>query len=429
MELGLAAGRAAVTKPNGRLALWMLVALTPAIFAAFTWNPAQAFTARGEAVLFSSLPVVTIELIVIVFAVALGLRPLHMLAGAPRWARFVLALLALVIAASAATASAHVVSAVMASGFWLVHILFGLSIAHLIPLDRPWVERHLWPLMVAGSLAFAALLGAFVAAIPDPAEFDWVRLGLASSHVRHLGYYSAFGGAAALGLAAVQKGWRGYASYLAAASILIGISFWSGTRGSVMGVAGGYMLCLALLPALRTRRALVTPIIAFAAAASLSLLHVPPSNFYGTERIVGSTAASDDVEELSTGRTNFWAGAMRATAERPFIGHGEAQFRRIVPESDGKFSHPHSAIFQIPFQWGLIGAACFLLLAGLLGWRCLIAARAAGESAVPATGVIASLGVMSGYEGVFYYPYPIMMLTLAIVYLVSLQSRTELPGG
>ena len=76
----------------------------------------------------------------------------------------------------------------------------------------------------------------FVLAIPDPARFDWLQFGLAVTNIRQTGFYAAVGAAAALGLAAVETRRAHHAGWVAAATACFALSFWSGTRGSVVAV-------------------------------------------------------------------------------------------------------------------------------------------------------------------------------------------------
>ena len=397
----------------------LLIAAAPVVFALATWDVTNLHSPIRAWMRFYGAPVIAIEILVIICALFSGFQPLRMLRAAPAWAQATLVVLITVAFCSAFVAAPDEGTAVGRTFLWLIHLLFGLGFAHLVRRCEPFFSRHFWPAVVVGLCGYVVLLMFFVWMIPDPATFGWAHLRLAVVNIRQVGFYSAVGAAAALGLSFFQSRWILYIAWGAAASLLLAISFWSGTRGSILAV---WIACLAAMvwyPPLRTLFAIGTVAACNAIGAVLSLVHSVPDSHYGMARLAVS-AATRTAEDFSSGRLSQWLGAVRAVRERPLFGYGESQFRLIVPESMGAYNHPHNAVLQIALQWGVVGTVCFGALAGLVLWWCHLAVREGRKEDLPPFLVLVSLLAMSLYEGTLYHTYPIMMIAVSIAAIVRL---------
>lgn len=407
-------GRAESASVHAPLIAWALVALAPVLFALLTWAPSGERTAVQGLMRFLAIPVLAVELVVV--ALAAGLRPLGYLGAAPAWMKAALAALVVIALANTALVAPSPVHASIRTAMWLIHLLFGLSVARLLAPSSPDLRRTLWRYVVIGLCAYVGILALFVMAIDDPAGFDWKYFGLGVVHVRQLGFYSLVGAAAALGLAAGQAG-RSYWLSVLAASLMLGLSFWSGTRGSPVALLAALILGAILVPALRTVRLLGAAILSGAGGLLLSLIYLPPASFFGLVRISQSVSGGS-VEELGSGRVAMWREALRAVGDRPLFGHGEAPMGLLI-DNPYALNHPHNVILQVLLQWGAVGALCFFTLGAALCWRAWRRIGPAGSEAAPAFLVAASLLVMALYEGSFYHPYPVMMIAVSMAFLLT----------
>ncbi|WP_162806504.1 O-antigen ligase family protein [Sphingosinicella terrae] len=405
--------------------MWLLVALAPFLFALASWNPSGERRIGQALALGLSLPITLIELLVIVLALASGFEIRRTLGAMPAWAKLLLATLLAVAIGTALTA-------VIPARAWIrtaqlaIHLLFGLSAWHLFRTRWAGLASSAWWWITIGTCLYVAMVAAWVFAVHDEPRFDWKSFGLAVGHIRQTGFYSAAGAGAALGLAAIARSRSGYALAVAAATLLVALSCWSGTRGSLFAVFAAFAAGLVFLPSMRNRRAVVALVIAHIGGALVSLLHQAPHAFYGLWRI-SETAAATGADELATGRLRMWAASFDAILERPLFGWGESQFLVAVP-SWGQFNHPHNILVQVLVQWGMVGFMCWLVLAGWLGWRFLAAARAGGPALVPPFLVAASLATMAMYEGALYHPYPFMMVVLALAFVLASPPPIQLRG-
>lgn len=396
------------------LVAWALIAAVPVIFALLTWAPSGERTAVQGLMRFLAIPVLAAELVVV--ALAAGSRPFQSVRTAPAWMKAALGLLVAIALANTALVTPSPVHAVIRTTMWLIHLAFALAVAGLLASSAPDVRRKLWRFVVLGLCAYVGILALFVLAIDDPAGFDWKYFGLGVVHVRQLGFYSLVGAAAALGLAGGQSG-RAYWLSVIAASLMLGLSFWSGTRGSPVALIAALCLGAVLLPALRTLKLLAAVVLSSAGGLLLSLIYLPPVHFFGLVRMSQSMTGAS-VEEVGSGRLSMWREALAAVGERPIFGHGEAPMGLLIDNPEA-LNHPHNVVLQVMLQWGAAGALCFFALGAALCWRALRGIGPKGAEAAPAFLVAASLLVMALYEGSFYHPYPIMMIAVSMAFLLT----------
>lgn len=417
-----ASGQAAARLTHGlsrellRAALpWILIALVPPLFALLTWDTGAHFSRVQQFARHWGGPVTVIEIIVVAVALARGFSPLAMIRTWPLWARLALLSLVAIAFGTAVLVAADKADATLRTWTTLVHLLFGMSVAQLITQDD-WPRRHLWLAILAGLLAYGFLAALFVAAIPDPASFNWKRFGLGVIHIRHVGFYAAVGGVAGLVVTACCSGWRAGLG-VGVAALMFAIDFWSGTRGSIFGIWCGFLLSFVLFRRLRTLKAAAALVCATAAGAALSLVHSVPHAQYGAGRMAESLGGKS-VEAVSTGRVGMWLGTWREVLERPLVGHGQEQIYRIVPEAVHAW-HPHNAVLQILFQWGFVGFFCIAALIILLAVHCYKGLQPESSHHLAAFAVLTTLLAMALHDGTLFFAYPLMMVALCVAILAA----------
>ena len=394
----------------------LLVALAPFLFAVASWNPRMAARPFQDFALTYSLPISAIEIAVIFYAVSTGFRMSQALAALPRWARPVLGLLAALALATAALAANPPHSSLRTCQL-LIHVVFGFSACGLFRTRWAPLRGQVWPWVLAGTCLYVFTAVAWVLAVHDQPDFDWRRFSLGVIHIRQTGFYSAVGAAAAIGVASTARTREGYWLAVAGASLLLALSYWSGTRGALTAVLGAFVAGLIFLPALRSLRAVGALAVSGIAGALISLPFPPPHPWYGLLRI-SETAAAGGADELATGRLRMWQAALDAIAERPFFGYGESQFGVAVPDWS-QFNHPHNIFIQILVQWGLVGFLCYFALAALLARQLIVRGRlGAPDTAAPFL-VAGALFTMGLYEGSLYHPYPLMIFALSAAFVLA----------
>ncbi|MGF1550540.1 MAG: O-antigen ligase family protein [Sphingomonadaceae bacterium] len=413
------------TRADPLVLAFALVACAPALMAVATWNPLALDDSYQTMLRFFGLPVVMVELIVIGLAFGRGFRPRAMLARWRSWQLAALAGLGAIALANAAFVAPEPAVAWVRLAIIAVHLVFGLAVAHLAARGRR-EDRALWWLLAAGACLYAAILALFVASIPDPRGFDWRAFGLGVVNIRHVGFYAVAGLVPALVLAATARDGRGFWLATGLAALLFALLFWSGSRGGLLAAAGGFGLASLILPAIRGPRAPAALALGAAAGLLLSLAHAPPDRHYGAARI--SRAVFEETGNgVSSGRFDLWAGTLERFFERPLFGWGESQLIALVPAAQDRFHHPHNALLQSLFQWGLVGTALVLALALWAVLHMLALSRAEQEARAPVFALLAAFAIYAAYDGVLYFVYPAMLIAAALGYALAAPGSASTP--
>ncbi|HEY0112057.1 MAG TPA: O-antigen ligase family protein [Allosphingosinicella sp.] len=401
----------------------MLLAAAPFIFALSTWNPGLEHRPLQDWSRSLWIPVLLIEAIALFGALRLGARPLSMLEGQSFCLNAALAALVGLALATATAVAAQPQLALVRTLGTLLHLGLALSLASLFASGWNTLSSRVWPLLVLGTCALLPVIALYVAAIPDPARFDWENFWLAGSNVRQLGFYCVVGAAGALGLAEGAADRRRYLLWTLAATSMIALACWSGTRSALIAAALSFALGFATLPALRSRQVLAAAFISFAGGALLSLTLAPPSHLYGITRMVETTAqpVAGPAGGVGSGRVEMWLGTIQTILERPFFGHGAGQFRFVVEEAGARYSHPHNLFLQLLVEWGVAGTLLFLSLAVPLWWRFHRAVRDGGADLLPAFLVVNGLIALSMIEGALYHPWPVMIAAIGFAFVLTSQ--------
>lgn len=200
----------------------------------------------------------------------------------------------------------------------------------------------------------------------------------------HLGCLFALSAVAAAGLifhqrqpASARAGWAVCAVGLVAATLT------TLSRGATLALlAGGFVLAVTLLgQRMRGRDDKAAPprltlnAIAIGVVAMCGLALVVYTSGRGVSEQLRATSGAEWNQPGS--KYGAWRSAGQLVAEVPWLGIGrgafETSFTRIHPlASKVTYSHPENEYVQAVVEWGLPGA---LLLAGLVGWMAVAAAR------------------------------------------------------
>lgn len=395
---------------------WVLVASVPVLFALATWDTSGVHPGMRDWIRQTGAPAVVVEIVIIVLAVTRGFDPLATLNRQPLWLRACLLALLGIAFGTAVTVAVDPLRALTWTFIWIVHLLFGLSVFCLARSLDLRTREMVWPAVVVGLCGYALLVIAFVYSVPKGIPFNWERFPLAGANVRHIGYYSAIGGAAAAGLIAVKTGAGRLLAGLALV-FLLALSFWSGSRGSVIAVWLALGVGAVCLRSVRSIRAWATLAGCTAASIALSMLGPAPSGLFGMHRMVLSVRAQS-ADSLTSGRLQLWADTLHAVIRRPWFGYGQGQFPHVV-YSQGLFNQPHNILLQLLLDLGVVGTALALALAGFVLMRCRASFSSAAPGQVPAVLVAAAVFTMALYDGTLFYSYPTMMFVFALALLIG----------
>lgn len=323
-----------------RIVAWSF-GLAPAALFLLTWS--DDLTPLQQMARAYSLPVLAAELTVVIVSFGEGYRLRR-----PQLLPLALVVALGTVAWGTAIAAANPLTAVLRTGTWTIHLLFGMALVNLWRHGALDLHRIVRAQLIGFLLTFA-LLVAFVATtartLIEASDLP------AFANIRWFGYYAA----ATVGLCAMGF-LRSNKLALLTAAAAFAMAAWTGTRGAVAAALVGFVASTILFPPFRSWRAWL--LLGLAAtggfALSLGLDAFAPIQGQGP----ASMARFD-----SSGRVELWQATVAKVLERPVFGWGEGQFVHRW----GSFSvaQPHNIVLQLLYVWGVVGA---LLCAALSAW-------------------------------------------------------------
>ncbi|MXO67564.1 hypothetical protein GRI72_01800 [Altererythrobacter marinus] len=430
MSIAAAADRAAPAETSPQAsARWPLcgalatVALAAPLFALGGWLALDSH----PAILFYAVPIVAAELAVIALAIADGFDMRAALArlapatraGAAGWL-VAIALTNLAIAARPGAPLPLMLTSV-------VHALFGLALWAM--LGSAWAHRRKSFLLAAcaGAALYGAVFTAIVAAEFGNPGFNWVGVGIGITNIRQLGFYGVPLAAIALALSCGARG-RGAALATVGGAFGFWLTIVSGSRVALAAGLLAMAVIAVLLPKGQRRGLAVRVLAALAVAVPASYLLVP-HEAWGLDRILSRGLSGDGIDHYTSGRMAIWRETWAAIVERPLLGHGEGQFRTQVEAGMGAINHPHNALLQFLYQWGVAGTGALALMLWGTGLGLLRLARRAGDGERAAAAALTGLVAIAMLEGALYHAYPVMIVVTCLALLNAGRPEGHRTGG
>lgn len=367
------------------------------------------------------------EIAVILVALQRGMRSRACFESLPKAVRVLAIVWVLALAVSTVTASAHPSLALMGGMGWLVHGLFGFSVWFLVSQGPVSAEKQfglfcrVYPVI---TIVIGLFLLVFVLRIEASGERNWVSMLPGFAHIRHTGYLFAPALAICFARIAIAPKTNAWAMILLAGNAAL--CLWFGSRGPFFALAAGIAVAAVLCSSVR-HRGTVWQVSSSLVLGGLLSLSVPTPDQDGFGGVARMSQTSENVNQFSTGRLNFWAEAAELTAKRPLFGYGVNQFQFTSQIADGRFRHPHNFVMQVFFDWGIVGGSAFLGLfafavAGILRRR----GRATQSYPIAVAG-FTTMAALAAIDGIFYYP---TTLALTVLFLVMALQRIgeKVPG-
>ncbi|MHA3916492.1 O-antigen ligase family protein [Halovulum sp. GXIMD14793] len=239
----------------------------------------------------------------------------------------------------------------------------------------------------------------------DEPSMNWLGGPVGYEHVRLWAIFLATALAMGFGMSRGPVLWLG-------AVLLWAMLFWSGSRGSLVGIVAAYALSLALFwPQMR---ASLLPFLATAAVgAGLSLIPKLPMFSYGLITSFNRTVEATSADAFAGGRMRAWSAALDYFREHPVIGHGFDHYRYLTKGTEVEWLHPHNFPLQLLVNLGILGAICVagvLLYYWLRGTSHTRADRDATR--IGAFTALNTLLAISLVDGVLYHPEPMTMVAV-----------------
>lgn len=363
------------------------------------------------------VPAVIFEIFTLFMALHFDWRPLQQIKSLSIFAKTALMIWLISIFVNALLSELLPV-AMIYSFLWVLHLVFFAAVLHLVAVwnSHSNITRTLALVFPIGSAISAILVASYSFYIGHDMPYDWVSDMPGFSNIRHIGYLLLLGSAISLG--AIITGTDKRLHFILAV-INIALIIWFGSRGPFAAILGAIVIGLIVLPAFRKLDKLLVIAALLAIASIISqIIPTPPSSSYNIFNRVGAAQVEDsqtsekNIDSISSGRLVMWKDAAQMIAQRP-LGHGSDQFKYTAKSAKGASRHPHNALLQIFFEWGVIGGAAFLFLIALI-MRIIIEDVIAGKSQAIFLLPTIAASLFALMDGLIFYALPIALLCLLI---------------
>lgn len=360
------------------------------------------------------MPFIAGEVAVIVWARRQGYLPSALV---DRWPRFVKVLFTAFLASfwiSSVSVAPDKAFSTMQNMTWIVHLLFGGAVYHLVGQDRSFAVSRLAAWLSCGLLAVGILTVIHFAFPPDfflaTDEPKWG--GAVPGFISHrlFGAWSAAVAVLLLGLlwqrstmVSCASGWLYMAFTMAS-----GLAIWTGTRAAILAFLVG-LVAVRLLSGRPANRHIYWQIaVALMFATMIGTLLNP----YGDPSFMfyRGAGAYGSADEASSGRLEYWLATLDLAMERPLFGWGAGSSWWLVPGPDVRHVQPHNAFIQFFVSFGLVPTVPLVTLLGWTTWRLHRLACRVPET-VPLVMTIDALLAMSMVDGMLYFARFLMLIS------------------
>tara|TARA_B100000678_G_scaffold291053_1_gene306000 strand:- start:613 stop:1929 length:1317 start_codon:yes stop_codon:yes gene_type:complete len=311
------------------------------------------------------------------------------------------------------------------------HVLFAFAVAHSLDrVDEGALDRF-GQIVAIGMALFTAILAIAFIDPPDGVDPDAIHWYLAVPGFISHRLFGAFTGALATFFVArylLRQGEEGAQWWIPLAIVLLlGLTFWTGTRAALVGMAVAMAIVWWLgLPRPTIRSCLVLLACAGIAFAFSQAL-IPYDSVHFRIFNSGDVLSADAV---SGGRLVYWAYVVEAIAAHPWIGAGSSAAIWILPDEAQQHVQPHNVVLQFLVSWGIVaGLAALAILAVFIHAIHKIAARSL--LALPFLAALDCLLVISMVDGMFHFArhFMLMMLCAGVIMAIGRQASEVDMGG
>lgn len=374
------------------------------------------------------LPTLFLEIGIFILAVVSGLNLSKSYSSLGLPMRFLLSGWLGVVVASLFYADAVLGLAIRGTLFWGVHILFLASVAHLLGRDRVNlvnIQSSLVYLPIAASATSLIILG-FVYFTGLNSDFHWNENLPGFANLRHTGYIFAPAIALSLGHLAA---WPNKSPRLHMVLLFINTTMmlWLGSRGPVLGISFGFVVCVIFFPEMRKRVLWARSAIAIGSGALVSvILPIPDNSSFGAIQRFWTKGIGD---QMTSGRTDLWLESVELLSYRPLFGYGAHQYQFVSDLARGVFKHPHQGFLQFFFDWGLVGGGMFLCLFAMLLFNAFFVSHCRPATKLVSAIMVSTLIGFSLVDGVFFYPITIAITLVFLAWPIVEGSSNRRDGG
>lgn len=319
---------------------------------------------------------------------------------------------------------------------WTVLILFtGMMTAVLR--KKPSFVYWAYGMLVTGFVLVAIGIVVYWNLLPDPKNYDWVRMMPHFANIRNWGHYAAaMTIMSSIGAVSLTNQWdevrlRGLQLILIGIQTMaFGFLFWSGGRGSVIAVLSGF-LWLLFFGVKKNKKWLFVLLTSFSASIGFvfSSFFVVQSMSLGLLNMLGRTLGASTLDRLLSGRLGLWEMALKLINPPEgslLFGYGPDAFR-MYPDTLHHIVQPHNVIIQAVLDWGIPGAFFFCILLFFIYTSCYTRAKKIKKNKFEMIHgpILGSQALLIGFlllgfvDGVFYHALPLTILSVSVAIIFA----------
>ena len=321
----------------------------------------------------------------------------------------------------------------------MANYFFGIgATAILLGLTMAALKRRIsnsFPINIAWAFFVAMLLHApfwvwlYLLEGQNP-DFSWLYQLPGYPGLRMYGYSVEAGIAAGLGLFFLT----GNQSKQRRVWITIGMTllwmllFWGGGRGAFSALVATIIFVSLFVPRFAKTMWLFS-ISTITLGAGLSVLLPKPSGSYGIMSRLDRTFNSDTLNEISSNRLTVWSDAYGIFLERPFFGHGPAQYRHLTSNPDlTVHEQTHNILLESLISFGAIGTIALVFLLGKIWLTALLRLKnTLSASTLPIFLVATTLLAHGFVSGTFYHIHSMFIIALSLGLLLHNERPSDNP--
>lgn len=326
----------------------------------------------------------------------------------PRWISISMAALMLLAVATSLNAKDPSISIIKIS-ILFIHLGFGIAIYLIYARSRMFYTEILYKNMTVGFLIFT-ILSISYALLHREDDYVWAYYFPAYNQIRGYGYY-----AAAIAGLCLWKWIAGDKISGVVAAFALAAALWTGSRGTLAAVAGGYAGAFLLFPFARRGILRFLAVLGAGILLSVALTVLVPLGRFGPQRLIG--------DDSDSGRIAIWGRTLEMALQRPWFGWGESQFATLFP--DTHVAQPHNVFLQILLSWGFVGAGLVAILSIWLGCKVY---RAVNEQNAAFLLAAMNIAVFSLFDGSLYHVQSVSIFALCIAVVLATKSG-DAAGG
>lgn len=302
-------------------------------------------------------------------------------------------------------------------GLGTTAILLGLAIAALRrQAGTSFATKLSWALFVAMLLHAPFWVWLYLLEGQN-SDFKWLYRLPGYPGLRMYGYSVEVGIAAGLGLFFLsgkqKKQSRIWLTF--GISLLWMLLFWGGGRGAFFALVGTVALLFFVVPNFAKTMWLFC-ISTITLGTALSIMLPKPSGAYGIMSRINQTFNSGSIDEISTNRLSIWSDAYEIFLNRPFLGHGPAQYRILTSDPDLMIhDQTHNILLESLVSFGIIGTVCLMFLLGKIWLGALLRLRSPHSiSSIPVFLVATTLLAHGLFSGTFFHIHSMFIIAISL---------------